>query len=86
MDVIYYLATLAVYFLIYAILTLGLDLQFGQGGILNFAYYTFVAIGAYTTGVLTLGPANSAADTHYVLGLGWSFLPAMAASGIVDRK
>lgn len=82
-DLVYYLATLAVYFLVYAIFTLGLDIQFGQGGILNFAYYTFIAVGAYTTGVLTLGPANSALDTHYVLGLRWSFLPAMVVSGLV---
>lgn len=80
-NVLYYLATLAVYFCTYCILTWGLDIQFGQAGILDFAYITFFAIGAYTTGVLTLGPANSA-SISYVLGFGWSFLPAMFISAL----
>jgi branched-chain amino acid transport system permease protein len=41
---------------IYAILAVGLNLQYGQAGILNFTFYTFAAIGAYMTAVSTMGP------------------------------
>lgn len=50
---------------IYAILVLGLNLQYGQAGILNFTYISFVAMGAYISAVLTLGPPDE--GTVYVL-------------------
>jgi branched-chain amino acid transport system permease protein len=78
----YYLATLVVYFFIYNILVWGLNIQFGVAGILDFTYITFFAIGAYTAGVLTNGPA-SATNQHYILGLNWPFLIAMCvAAGV----
>jgi branched-chain amino acid transport system permease protein len=78
----YYLATLVVYFFIYNILVWGLNIQFGVAGILDFTYITFFAIGAYTAGVLNLGPASQT-NQHYILGLNWPFLVAMcAAAGV----
>ena len=50
---------------IFAILVLGLNLQYGQAGILNFTYISFVAMGAYISAVLTLGPPDE--GTVYIL-------------------
>ncbi|RAH96813.1 branched-chain amino acid ABC transporter permease [Acuticoccus sediminis] len=40
--------------LIYALLALGLNLQWGQTGLINFGHVAFFAIGAYTSGLLAL--------------------------------
>ncbi|HWE88525.1 MAG TPA: branched-chain amino acid ABC transporter permease [Pseudonocardiaceae bacterium] len=53
---------------IYGILVLGLNLQVGLTGILNFTYFTFVAFGAYIAAVLSLGPATSDSGMTYILG------------------
>src|SRR5260370_23112018 len=77
-----YLAPLVVYVFVYNILVWGLNIQFGVAGILDFTYITFFAIGAYTAGVLTNGPA-AATNQHYILGLNWPFLVAMCvAAGV----
>lgn len=85
--VVYYLATLAVYFIIYNILVWGLNIQFGFTGILNFTYITFMAISAYFTGVTGLGPPNAANQEQYILGLGWHFpftlLAGTVAAGLL---
>ncbi|MGH9066815.1 MAG: branched-chain amino acid ABC transporter permease [Acidimicrobiales bacterium] len=44
----------------------GLNLQFGETGVLNFAYIIFVAAGAYTAALFTLGPAHG--FQHYFFG------------------
>jgi branched-chain amino acid transport system permease protein len=46
----FYIYTLFFFFFVYFILAMGLNIQFGETGILNFAYIGFVAIGAYVTG------------------------------------
>ena len=40
---------------IYALLTLGLNLQYGFTGLLNFGHVAFFAIGAYVSAIITLG-------------------------------
>lgn len=40
-----------------AIMVVGFNLQYGYAGILNFTYYTFVAIGAYVAAVTVMGPS-----------------------------
>ncbi|WP_413207211.1 branched-chain amino acid ABC transporter permease [Rhodospirillum sp. A1_3_36] len=49
-----YLLAVAVVALIYALMTLGLNLQFGFTGLINFGVVGFFAIGAYTSGILSL--------------------------------
>ena len=71
-DLNFYLATLAVYFLIYCILTLGLNITFGMAGIFDFSYITFMAIGAYFAGVATLPPSNQP-GLQWILGLNLPF-------------
>jgi ABC-type branched-subunit amino acid transport system permease subunit len=76
----YYLLTLLVYFGVNTIACWSLNLQYGVGGVLNFAFILFQAIGAYTAAVLTLGPSNSLSFQQYFVGAKLPFpLPWIAA-------
>lgn len=85
----YYIGLLAVYWCIGSIAALGLNLQFGVAGLLNFAFIVFQAAGAYVTAVLSL-PSDSANGgfQHYVLGSGLPFpLPLLGgtlAAGVLS--
>ncbi len=80
---IYYVLTLCVYVVVAMIACWGLNLQFGETGVLNFAYILFVAAGAYTASVLSLGHPTSSSYQQYFWGahLPWP-LPWLAA-GVV---
>jgi branched-chain amino acid transport system permease protein len=66
----YYISSLAVYWIVGGIAVLGLNLQFGVGGILNFAYILFQATGAYVAAMLSLGPDTSYGGFQkYIFGL-----------------
>lgn len=71
---------------VYAVLALGFNVQWGFGGMLNFGYIVFVALGAYMTAVLTMPEPEGDFDT-YVLGLELplplGMLGAMAASALL---
>jgi branched-chain amino acid transport system permease protein len=76
----FYVTTLLIYLFIDIMGVLGLNLQFGVAGIINFAYIVFVAVGAYTAAVLSLGPDYPENFQHYVFGASWPFpLPIIAA-------
>jgi len=79
-----YTATLLVYLGVNSIACWGLNLQFGVGGVMNFAFILFQSIGAYITAVLTLPrPAPGVPET-YILGwhLPWPLpLAGAAVSG-----
>jgi ABC-type branched-subunit amino acid transport system permease subunit len=77
----YYVLTLGVYVVVAIIACWGLNLQFGEAGVLNFAYIIFVAAGAYTASILTLGRPTSASYQNYFWGarLPWP-LPWLAAA------
>jgi branched-chain amino acid transport system permease protein len=70
-----------VFALTYAIIVLGLNLQWGFTGLFNVGVAGFVAVGAYTSAILT---TPDAADR--VGGFGWpvaaGWLAAMAVSGL----
>jgi branched-chain amino acid transport system permease protein len=68
----YYVFTLVFFLFDYFILAMGLNIQYGETGILNFAYIGFVAIGAYVTGAVSL-PNSVNTGQHYILGLGLPF-------------
>jgi branched-chain amino acid transport system permease protein len=77
----FYFITLIVYTGVDVIAVWALNLQYGLGGILNFAFVIFQSIGAYVASVLTLGPASASGGyEHYILGatLPWP-LPLLAA-------
>lgn len=49
-----YLVSIAIVVLIYALLAIGLNLQYGETGLINFGHVAFFAIGAYTSALLSL--------------------------------
>ena len=67
-----YLVAVGIVALIYMLLTIGLNLQYGYTGLINFGVVAFFAIGAYASALLTLA--------------GWPLLPAflvaIAVAGI----
>lgn len=65
--------------LLYAVATLGLNVQFGYAGVLNFAGASFFGIGAYTSSVLL---AHSAVPHLLVLPIG-GFMAALIGSLLV---
>lgn len=67
-----YLETVVAFALIYAMLAVGLNLQMGLTGIINFGYVAFVAIGAYTSAILTT-------EHHWPLALAWLAAVILAA-------
>ncbi len=77
----YYIFTLAFFLFDYFILAMGLNIQYGETGILNFAYIGFVAIGAYVTGVLSL-PSSAGTGQYYILGLSLPFPVNLLLGGL----
>src|SRR5271165_3286946 len=84
----YYLITLVVYAAVDVIACLGLSLQFGVGGVTNFGFIIFQAVGAYTAAILAL-PADTA-NGGFQTYLGGLHLPfpfpwigAMAAGAVL---
>ena len=71
---------------IFAIVALGLNLQWGYTGVFNFGVVAFFMVGAYTSALLTLPPPDP--DFEDYLG-GWSlpvpvgWLAAMGAAGLL---
>ena len=79
-----YVATLLVYLAVNSIACWGLNLQFGVGGVMNFAFILYQSIGAYITAVLTLPRAAPGVPETYILGwhLPWPLpLAGAAVSG-----
>ena len=60
-----YLVAVAVIALIYMLLAIGLNLQYGYTGLVNFGHVAFYAIGAYASALLSLK--------------GWLLAPAFAS-------
>ena len=81
--IVSYVASLLVYLGVNAIACWGLNLQFGVGGVMNFAFILYQAMGAYITAVLTLPSASTQVDEKYILGwhLPWPLPLAGAAVG-----
>ena len=83
-----YAATLLVYLGVNTIACWGLNLQFGVGGVMNFAFILYQAMGAYITAVLTLPAAATQVDERYILGwhLPWPLPLAGAAVAVALRR
>jgi ABC-type branched-subunit amino acid transport system permease subunit len=77
----YYFLTLLVFFGVNTIACWSLNIQYGVGGVMNFAFIMFQSIGAYIGGVLTLGPSTGASFQEYILGATLPFpLPWIVAT------
>src|SRR3954470_18003655 len=81
LDVIGYLAFFLTTALSYAVLCLGLNLQWGQTGLFNVGVAGFAAIGAYTSALLTT-PATAGRFGGFGLPIAVGWLGAMLASGL----
>jgi len=81
-SVQFYMTTILVYLGVDIIACLGLNLQFGMTGLVNFSFIVFQAAGAYTAAVVTLGPSSgNGGFQRYVGGANWPFpLPILAAA------
>jgi branched-chain amino acid transport system permease protein len=77
-----YLVSFAIVAVIYAVFSLGLNVQWGFTGLFNIGIAGFFAIGAYTAALLTVPPAGQFAN--YVLGLNLPFLVGIVAAGAVS--
>lgn len=76
-----YLLTLVVYLMTDIIACWGLNVQFGEAGLYSFGFIVCQAAGAYTVGILTLGP--SAAGQTYFLGAHLPFPVPLVLSAVV---
>ena len=65
-----------------SIMVVGLNLQYGYTGLLNFAFYMYVAIGAYIAGVTTMGPTTLPGVT-YILGWSLPWYVGLLLGGVV---
>jgi len=77
------LVSLATFVAIYALFSLGLNLKFGFGGLLDIGHVTFFLIGAYVTALLVIPPSSTQDLATYVLGLNWPWIPAVAVAVLV---
>ncbi len=77
----FYVTTLLIYAGVDILAAWGLNVQFGTAGLLSFAFIVFQAVGAYTAGVLALGPqTDNGGFQHYIGGYALPFpLPILAA-------
>jgi ABC-type branched-subunit amino acid transport system permease subunit len=77
----YFIMDLLVLGCINGIMVTGLNIQYGYNGLLNVAFYTYVAIGAYVAGIITLGKPTIGAT--YILGWHLPWYVGLLAAGIV---
>ncbi len=71
---------------IYAILSLGLNSQWGLTGHVNFGIAGFFSVGAFTSALFTTAEPTGAlaAYSQQVFGLEWPFLAGVLAAGLVS--
>ncbi|QCJ46731.1 branched-chain amino acid ABC transporter permease [Haloprofundus sp. MHR1] len=74
---LYVFFEVGILFVVYGMLVLGLDLQYGHTGLVNFGHVVFFAVGAYTVAML------SAQDSFAGLSLGYPWPLALVAGVLV---
>jgi branched-chain amino acid transport system permease protein len=81
-DTFAYLVFFAVIALTFALMCLGLNLQWGATGLFNVGVAGFVAVGAYTSAILTAPPSpDRIAGPGWPIAAGW--IAAAVAAGLV---
>ncbi len=81
-----YLVSFVIMASIYAVLTLGLNVQWGYTGLFNIGIAAFFAVGAFTSALFTTAPPSGAlaAFSQQLFGFGAPFLVGLIAAGIVS--
>jgi len=79
-----YLVSFAIVGSIYAVLTLGLNVQWGYTGLFNIGIAAFFALGAFTSALVTtrMPTGAAAAFSQQAFGLGAPFLAGVLAAGV----
>ncbi|MBK1698575.1 branched-chain amino acid ABC transporter ATP-binding protein/permease [Rhodovibrio salinarum] len=87
MDLLAFATSLITLGLIYGLLAVGLNVQFGFAGVLNFGYVAFFAVGAFTSALATLPPPGSTAyaeaGAQYAIGLDLPWLAGFVLAGVI---
>lgn len=79
-----FFASITTLALIYGLLGLSLNVQYGEAGLINFGVVAFFAAGAFTSALVTLPPPGSVAYRGgYEIGLGMPFPVGVLAGGLV---
>ena len=80
----YYLATVVIYFGVYALGALGLNLQIGLSGIANFGFIIFESAGAYVAAITSIGPSSNghALSETYFWGVNLPFPLPLLLGGL----
>ena len=69
---------------IFAIIALGLNVQWGHTGLFNAGVAAFIGLGAYTAAILMTGPAPATNQyPGHLGGFSWPFLAAVVAAMVV---
>lgn len=68
---------------IFTIFSLALNVRWGWSGDLDLSVFGFIALGAYTAAVFTVGPSNLDPPNNYILGLHMPFLVGLLAAMVV---
>ena len=77
----YYLYTLGIYFAVDALAALGLNVQYGLTGIINFAFIVFEAVGAYAYALTSIGHSGRVLGEQYFFAAALPFpVPYLAAA------
>jgi branched-chain amino acid transport system permease protein len=81
-----YLVSFALMASIYAVLSLGLNVQWGYTGLFNVGVAAFFAVGAFVTALVTTTPPTGpmAAFSQQAFGFGAPFLVGVIAAGLVS--
>jgi branched-chain amino acid transport system permease protein len=86
MDLLAFATSLITLGLIYGLLAVGLNVQFGFAGVLNFGYVAFFSVGAFASALATLPPPGSEAyaqaGAQYALGLDLPWLAGFVLAGL----
>lgn len=79
-----FLSSVATLALIYGLLGLALNIQYGLAGLLDFGLVAFFAVGAFTSALVTLPPPGSAEYAGaYQIGFGLPFGAGLLLAGLV---
>ena len=66
---------------IYSLITLAVNLHYGYAGLMSFGVVGFLAVGAYTYAILTVGPPVG--EDKYLIGLSLPWWVAFLGAGVV---
>ncbi|MFB6156279.1 MAG: branched-chain amino acid ABC transporter permease [Haloferacaceae archaeon] len=77
----------AILFVLYAMILLGLNLQFGDTGIINFGPVLFLGLGLYGMALISADPpsfgAGAGLDQFWLLGIGVGVVAAVVGGGLL---